>query len=126
MRRVSTRLPVLNSLLCLSDPTRSRKPEDIPDASHGRFVWATPACIIITCQPDCDGATSIVLGPVDDVPQAGALVFDGWLETPGKTVTIETVLAEPILAADVSSSTTRVRVWTTGAACSNFVTVGLN
>jgi hypothetical protein len=98
-------------------PTWSRKLEDVPDADHGRFVWATPACIIITCQPDCDGSISIVLGPADGVPQAGALVFDGWLETPGKTVTIETVLAEPILTVSVSLPTTRVRVWTTGAAC---------
>lgn len=125
MRAVSKLIPVLNSLLCISDPTRPRDPNELPRLDRERIVWATPACILVTCQPDCDGPTCVTLGPVEDMSVRGEQIFDGWLETPGRKVIVQTVLAEVVLDADVASEMTRVRIWTTGAVCSDFVAVGL-
>ncbi|WP_146604439.1 hypothetical protein [Rhodoplanes roseus] len=126
MNHSTIELPVLNAILCVRDPSRPFDSIEFPEPDHDRPVWATSSCLIVRCLSDCDGKTSVTLGASGEVPHIGVMVFDGWLETPGRKVGIETVLHEWVAQTDVSSSSTRVRIWTSGHLNSGVVVIGLD
>jgi len=118
----SVYLPVMNSLLFIQDPTLDATPEI--DRLSG--VWSIPTCIAVGCLPDCEGATEVTIGAGRELEGKGSLVFDGRLETPSRTVIVETALRQKILEKIVPGTATRVRIWTNGRIDTDKVIVGLD
>ena len=119
MTTVSTRIPVLNAIIFVRDPTSGPCPE--PD-DEGE-VWATRTCIAIGTLPDSEGDTEIVLGQLDRVGSKLSLLFEGPLATPSREVVVQIVPGETILSTKVAGPTSRVRVWTTGLPASDRVVI---
>jgi hypothetical protein len=117
----STRIPVLNSLLFIRD-ARIR---DLPAIDGNSPLWSTSSCVAVSCLPDCDGATEVTIGAVQELSERGAPLFDGRLNTPSQNVIVETVLGERILETKVPSLTTRLRIWTNGRRDTDKVIIGL-
>ncbi|HYK23139.1 MAG TPA: hypothetical protein VEU75_00585, partial [Candidatus Acidoferrum sp.] len=112
----------LNSLLFIKD-TRTK---DLPMIDGYGSIWTTSSCVAVSCLPDCDGSTEVVIGNPSDLQNtAGKLLFDAVLETPNKCVSVETVLAEKILEKDVPNATTHVRIWTDGFRDTSKVVISL-
>ena len=112
---------VLNSLVFIRDP----QIRDIPEIDGRSAVWSTKACVAVSCLPDCDGETKITIGAEKEIKQDGVLLFDGQVETPSRTVVVETVLSETLLEASVPNIRTRVRIWTDGFPDAEKVVIGL-
>jgi len=102
------RIAPRNSLILVSD---SRDAE-MPPSMLGGLIAATSSCIAIGTLCEHDGETLISLGDEDSAVTDGqSLVFDGVLDTPNRTVTVWSVLGDPILSIDVTAEKTQVRVW---------------
>src|ERR1700724_124706 len=99
MNFIAAHVSVLNSLLFIKDASR----KDLPRLDgHGSF-WATTSCVAVSCLPDCDGPTEVIIEYPLEVPNKnGKLLFDALLETPSRRITVETVLAEKILEQNVA------------------------
>ena len=111
MALIAAHVKVLNSLLYIRDA----RTKDRPKVDGNGAVWLTPSCLAISCMPDCDGTTEIIVGSVSEVKKLnGMLLFEGHLETPSRRVIVETVLGEQILERDVSDTTTPMRITTNG------------
>ena len=111
MNLIAAHARALNSLLFIKD-TRTN---DFPMIDGQGSVWTTASCVAVSCMPDCDGPTEVVIGNPSDIKNAaGKLIFDAFLDTPNKCVSVETVLAEKILEKNVPNATTHVRIWTDG------------
>lgn len=117
----SVRVPVLNSLLYIKDPTV----DDFPEIDSRSPLWSTPACVAVCCLPDCDGETEVTLGPAREVALARAPVFDGGIETPSRRVVVKTVLDETILQMAVATLDSRIRIWTNGLLATDTVIIGV-
>jgi hypothetical protein len=113
---------VLNSLLWIRDPTLRA----LPEIDGLGAVWHTPACVAVSCLPDCDGATKVVIGPSGEVDRDVSLVFDGELLSPSRTLIVDTVMDEELLRVEVPRPTTRVRIWTNGHHAAENVVIGLD
>lgn len=74
---------------------------------------------------DQDGDTEVSLGSTQEVNPEGPPIFDGLLETPTRTVNIETAEGELVLQSEVSSENTRVRIWTNAPREPDKIVVGL-
>ncbi|MGH6737334.1 MAG: hypothetical protein ACRECX_14850 [Methyloceanibacter sp.] len=122
MTAQSVRLPVLNSLLWIRDPTI----EERPDIDGKSSVWSTPACVAVSCLPDCDGDTEVTIGTAQEVGLDSIPLFDGGLNTPSQQIIVETVLKESVLQMRVRSAETRVRIWTDGHQGTEFVVIGVD
>lgn len=121
MTSKSIKIPVLNSLLYIRDPST----HDLPEIDGLSAVWSTPSCVAVSCLPDSEGATKVTLA-TDGAPAArGALLVDSLLFTPSHEVIVETVLAEKLLDARVGGQSTRVRVWTSGHRATDTVDIVL-
>jgi len=96
-----------NSLLLIMD----RSAGHVPDSMSGALVASTSTCIAIGTLSEHDGTTRVSMGEDRSPRLSGAPVFDGVLETPGKTVAVCSVLDEVIIEAPVESERTRVRIW---------------
>jgi hypothetical protein len=112
----------LNSLLFIRDSTLDATPA-IDGLSN---VWSIPTCIAVSCLPDCDGTTEVTIGAGRELEGKGFLQFDGRLDTPSRTVIVETVLSQKILEKTVPGAATRVRIWTNGLQDTDKVIVGLD
>jgi hypothetical protein len=111
MNLITARARALNSLLFIKD-TRTK---DLPIINGQGSVWTTASCVAVSCMPDCDGPTEVMIGNPSDIKNtSGKLIFDAFLDTPNKCVSVETVLAEKIIEKKVSNATTHVRIWTDG------------
>lgn len=106
----SARIPVLNSLLFIRDAAT----RDIPLVDGLSAVWSTASCLAVSCLPDSDGETEVIIGRTNEMSVRGSLLFDGMLRTPSRCIIVENVLRERILDKAVPSYETRVRVWTNG------------
>jgi hypothetical protein len=111
----------VNSLLFVSDPAGGVVPEWI----QGTLVLATPSCISVSCHPEQDGPTEVILGKARDVDPGDHPVFDGELETPGRIVVISTVERKTVLETRVPDTHTRVRIWLNHPRWPDKVIVGL-
>lgn len=97
-----------NSLILVMD----QKVGEVPDSMNHGMVAATASCVAVGTLSEADGETFISLS--DEVPSRlpkQAPVFDGVLPTPTKRLAVCSVQDEPLLALDVPSSSTRVRIW---------------
>jgi hypothetical protein len=112
----------LNSLLFIQDPTLDATPE-IDGLLN---VWSIPTCIAVGCLPDCEGTTEVTIGAGRELEGKGSLLFDGRLDTPSRTVIVETVLRQKILEKIVPGAATRVRIWTNGGRAPDKVMIGLD
>lgn len=122
MKPTSINLAVQNSLLIIRDPTKW----DPPKIWDPTAVWSTPSCVAVSCLSDCDGDTAVTIGAAEEVEHINSPLFDGQLETPSRTVVVETVLGEKVLEQNVSSANTRLRVWTNGRLDPDKVIIGLD
>ena len=118
----SVRVPVLNSLLFIRD----KNIRNLPQIDGHSSVWSTPSCVAVSCLPDSDGETRIVIGSMADVTQDGKPLFDARLMTPSGYVIVENVLGESILEIRAPKLDTRVTVWTNGFPDTDVVTIGLS
>jgi hypothetical protein len=121
MKSKSVSVPVLNSLLFIRD----KNIRSVPEIDGHSSVWSTPSCVAVSCLPDSDGETRIVIGSVEDVRQSSNPVFDARLVTPSGHVIVENALGERILEIRAPKLDTRVTVWTNGLRDTDMVTIGL-
>jgi hypothetical protein len=121
MTSKSVTVPVLNSLLFIRDKII----RSLPEIDGHSSVWSTPSCVAVSCLPDSDGETRVVIGSVEDVRQNGDPLFDARLMTPSGQVVVENVFGERILEIDAPKVDTRVMVWTNGFRDTDMVTIGL-
>ena len=121
MTSKSITVPVLNSLLFIRD----KNIRSLPEIDGHSSVWSTPSCVAVSCLPDSDGETRVVIGSVEDVRQNGDPLFDARLMTPSGQVIVENVLGERILKIKAPKLDTRVMVWTNGFPDTDMVIIGL-
>jgi hypothetical protein len=122
MKTATLALRVPNSLLYFRDPDLFDRPAiDGPAAA-----WSTSSCAAVSCLPDCDGATTIAIGPDMEMGNDRALVVDGVLETPSYSLIVEIVPGVEVMRLDVPRGQTRLRIWTDGHRDTERVTVGLS
>ena len=122
MNPTSLRIAVLNSLLFIRDSSI----EDIPEIDGNGAVWSTRSCIAVSCLPDCEGETEVAIGVGEDVALRGIPLLDGYLHTPSRSIVVESVTRERLLAVPLSRANTRVRIWTNGHRATNRVVIGLD
>src|SRR5262245_41916140 len=73
-------------------------------------IASTRSCILIACRMFQDGETKITFGyPLNRDQQP---TFDGFLDTPHRTVAAWIVPWEKVLETRVSMTRTRIRIWT--------------
>jgi hypothetical protein len=122
MTLIAAHVRVLNSLLFIKDG----RTDELPSIDGNGSVWFNASCIAVSCLPDCDGITEIVVG---DLPEAesvgGKLAFVGQIDTPSRVLTVQTVVGKKLLEREVPGATTHVRVWTNGARDTDKVIIGL-
>ena len=121
MTSKSVTIPVLNSLLFIRD----KNIRNLPEIDGHSSVWSTPSCVAVSCLPDSDGETRLVIGSVEDVRQNSGPLFDARLMTPSGHVIVENVLGERILEIKAPKLDTRVVVWTNGFPDTDMVIIGL-
>jgi len=110
MAKTSTIAPP-NALIFISDASGGEAPEFVANMP----VLSTDTAISVSCLPNMDGETHIILGNADEVGFPEAPIFDGILKTPTNVVVVSTVEHDSILEATVPLRETRVRVWTNRA-----------
>jgi hypothetical protein len=111
-----------NSLLFISDLGGG----ETPHMTRGPRIWATPTCIAVGCLAFMDGETEVSMGKMEEVDPGGSPVFDGYLETPNRSVIVSTVDRSPILDAAVSNFRTRVKIWTNHPKEPDRIRIGLS
>lgn len=122
MMKIRTAPP--NSLVAISDSDGGEVPDPSAFSLETRII-STDSCILVACFPEIEGETEIVLGPVSEVALPSKPALDQNLETPARKVAISTIVWKKLLEADVTSITTRVRIWTNSARWPDQVIVGL-
>jgi hypothetical protein len=122
MKTVKTRLPVPNCVVFIQDPVTN----DFPDLKKGSLVWSTSSCVAVSCLPDVDGATEIVMGALDNVEADLQLVFEGQLTTPNREVAVQIVPNKSVLKLEVPTPEIHVRIWTDGFPDTNKVVIGVS
>lgn len=122
MKRIAVSKRVLNSLLYIRDPAINELPE-IWDLLR---IWATPSCVAVSCLPDSEGETEIVIGDSEDVALGAPPLFQGQIRTPSRTFIVETVDEEILLQVIVPSVETAIRIWTNGHPATDRVVIGLD
>jgi hypothetical protein len=121
MKSALLHVPVLNSLLYLRDPSI----EHLPVIDGLAAVWSTPSCVAVSCLPDSEGETAIRVGAASEVGLERTPLFDGQIDTPSRTIVLETVLRKMLLREHVAAAHTRVRIWTNGHRATDKVIIGL-
>ena len=122
MTLIAARIRVLNSLLFIRDSSV----DALPTIDGSGAVWSTASCVAVSCLPDCDGATEIVIGDLAEVQgDAAKLVFDRLLETPSRIIVVQTVVGEKLLQREVPAAVTRTRIWTNGLRDTDKVIIGV-
>ena len=96
-----------NSIVFISENLRSEPPEPI----LAGMVSHNATCVAVACLPEVDGETEFHFGRAQESPAGLEMVFDGFLETPGKTLIVATVEEEILFEDAVPEAKTRVRVW---------------
>ena len=103
-----TRIAPPNSLILVMDQSVGR----VPDSMNRALVAATPSCVAVGTLCEADGETFISLSdePPPRLPNQPP-VYDSFLPTPSKKLTISSVHYVTLLVVDVPACQTRVRVW---------------
>lgn len=122
MNTIAAHVAVLNSLLFIKDADTKA----LPKIDGRGSCWSTPSCVAVSCMPDCDGETEVIIGNSSEIlKKTEKLLFDGVLETPTGCVTVQTVLGEKILEQTVTTIRTRLQIWTDGFRDTAKVIIGL-
>lgn len=109
---------VANSLVFIQDERLS----DVPHIGRDAHVWRTSSSLAVSCLPDSEGETQLVLLEVQDAPSSGMVcIFDDEIETPSGWITVETLPDVLVFRAPAAGPSTRVRVWTNGHQASDVV-----
>lgn len=104
-------LPVLNSLVFVSDGA-SREVPDIDGLSH---VWRNSTGIAVSCLPDCDGDTEVILSTSEPPSDSGLVqIFDGIIEVPSGRLIVEVLPDITVFRVPIPDLECRIRVWTDG------------
>ncbi len=111
-----------NSLVFISDPNGGEPPKPV----RGAKLLFTPSCISVSCFPEQDGPTEIILGNSANVDPGFAPAFDGDLVTPNRAVVVSTATYDPLLETKVASTKTHVRVWLNDPRWPDKVMIGLD
>lgn len=86
---------------------------DVPIEYGVDGVFGTRECVVISCLYWNEVDTTITMGPYGELQeQFTPPEYDGILSTPGRRVVLHYVNLPEILAMDVESTGTRVRIWT--------------
>lgn len=84
---------------------------EIPVDFGKRGIVASDSCVNIPALYWNNGSTRVTLGPYSDIPQTRDPDFDGMIMTPARKIILFDAEVPQILAAAVSASNTRVRIW---------------
>lgn len=125
MRRI-IRINPINSLLFLSSERGSEPPLPTREALlKGQQVFATSSCLGVTCYPEQDGPTEVVIddGTIDS--PVGQLAFDGFLDVPDRILVLSTAENEVLLSFPLQTPRVRVRIWTSHPRWPEKLTIGL-
>lgn len=95
------------SVVIVNDPTN----KDVPSWREGSAVLATESCVAIACRAETDGETTFTLAPLPDLPNIDKLIFEGFVPTPSRRITIQTAEGETILEAKTTGSRTKLAIW---------------
>jgi len=112
---------VPNGVVFLSDPSGGKIPEPV----RGAMFLSTSSCIGIGCKVDCEGHVEFVIGLDQEVNPGEQPAFAGTLATPNRAVVVSSVRGEAILAVDVPTVSTEVRIWVNDPSEPDRVVVGL-
>ena len=75
-------------------------------------VFGNETCLTVPCRYWNDGATELLVWPADEMPASEAEPnFDGWLNTPHRSVVCSDVNELAFLVAEVPDTRTRARIW---------------
>lgn len=97
-----------------------------PDVDGIGTFWRSDTCVVVSCLPHSEGATSIEVGESDEVRHSPHKIFDDWLDTPSGKIRIEGVEIDEITSFAVPAARTRLIIWTDGHKCSEFVSIGVS
>jgi len=102
---------VLNSLVFVHDSSL----EFNPDIDGMQPVWSSRTGVAISCLPDSDGETEIIVAEADPEPGAGLVcVFEGSIETPSGALVVEVLPHIRLFSIPAPSSKIVIRIWTDG------------
>lgn len=107
--RIETRLAPPNSLVLIMDQSVG----EVPESMNGADVASTTSCVAVGTLSEHDGETSITIS--DERPEPGlslSIVFDDDLSTPSGSLAVCTVDNMAVISTEVSSSSTRVQIYT--------------
>lgn len=92
---------------------------------QGQQVFATSSCLAVTCYPEQDGPTEVVIddGAIDN--PVGQLAFDGFLDVPDRILVLSTAENEVLLSFPLQTPRVRVRIWTSHPRWPEKLTIGL-
>ena len=111
-----------NGLIFISDVAGGEPPEPV----WGAKILSTPSCISVACEIDCEGPTTITLGPSNQVSRSNSPIFDGILETPSRTIVLQLVDCTEVARAVAGRTKSRVRIWTNRSVEPDEVVVGID
>ena len=76
------------------------------------LVVATNTCVAVGTLSEFDGETRItLLDNIEEITCNKHVVFDGFLDTPSKKISICSILDEPLVECDVPNPRTGIIVW---------------
>jgi len=84
---------------------------EVPDSIDDTLVVATHSCIAVRCRAADDGPTDLELSVTHNVISREKPVFQQQIATPTRRVVIRSVLNETLLAIDVPSTKSMVKIW---------------
>ena len=116
---VVTRVSAPKALVLVEDSGGGELPLTIP----GQLVAATANSVAVGCATA--SATEVAIADLGIVPPAGALVFEGRLETPSRRVAVRTILGATLLEVIVPSTDTQLRIWANAASEPTEITIGV-
>jgi hypothetical protein len=105
MKTISISPP--NSLILIMDFKSGR----VPEALGNNLVAATDSCIAIGCRSEYDGPTDVYLAQPHECTPSGALVFEGDILTPSRSMSVCTVMNKEVLSDETAGENTHVRVF---------------
>jgi hypothetical protein len=97
----------------------------IPLTMATSVVAATESCIAVGCLSEADGQSQLVLGPWREIAEGDEPAFVGLLKTPDRKVEVRSVEGETLLAIQVPTEETVVRIWVNHALEPDRILIGV-
>jgi hypothetical protein len=119
---VQLQISPMNSIIFISDQGKG----SVPDWVRGSMIQGTERCIGVVVHPEQEGPTELKLGAGAEVDPGYRASFDGWLQTPERSVVISEADYIEIARYAVASQQTRVRIWLSHPTWPERVAIGLD